>query len=123
MTLPGSWNFNREGMMKKDLRMTMALVCLCVILCAALAWADQNIFGLDTNNAYDIYLSNEQNSGLSVIKDVMILEKRDILGEAFILVRSDSFASKLNEGLVRFSAIQAIIPSKRSFRVEGTNRY
>ncbi|HRZ39696.1 MAG TPA: hypothetical protein P5246_01695 [Candidatus Omnitrophota bacterium] len=109
--------------MKKDLRMTMALVCLCVILCAALAWADQNIFGLDTNNAYDIYLSNEQNSGLSVIKDVMILEKRDILGEAFILVRSDSFASKLNEGLVRFSAIQAIIPSKRSFRVEGTNRY
>jgi len=109
--------------MRTNFTVVILSVFLLLICAGTVVLADQNLFGLDTTNSYDIYMGSDEKSGLTVIRNVTILETREIQGEVFVLIQSDSFASRLNEGLVRFSAIQAILPSKRSFKIEGTTKF
>ncbi len=109
--------------MRTNFTVTILIVFLFLICAGAVVRADQNLFGLDTANSYDIYLGSDEKSGLTVIRDVTILETREIRGEVFILIQSDSFASRLNQGLVRFSAVQAVLPSKRAFKIDGTTKF
>ncbi len=109
--------------MRKNYWLFIPIFFLCLIFGVGVGHAEQNIFGLDAANTYDVYILNDENSRLFVIRSVIVVEMREILGEPFILIRSDSFASKMNEGLIRFSSIQAVIPSKRSFKVEGATQF
>lgn len=49
--------------MRKNLKVIILIVFLFLVCKAAIIRADQNLFGLDTTNSYDIYMGAMKNPG------------------------------------------------------------
>lgn len=99
-------------------------ICLSIFLgifMTASVWAGQiNDLGLDDTTNYDIYLGN-QSVGGAVLKGVKITETRAILGNVYLVVRSDAVFANSPFGLVRLDYVQAILPTFSSQPIQ-TNR-
>ncbi len=84
--------------------------------------AGENVLGLsDTNQTYDLYLQGSD-GGASVIKNVEIVDIKTIQNLVFLVINTDTFASKRSQGLIRFDYVQAILPSYRSAQFQGTSQ-
>lgn len=94
------------------------LLSVCLISIASSA---QNVLGLDTGTAYDIYIGSGSDD-LSVIKDVVITDLRNIGGVVFLVIQTDSFEGKRSEGLVLLNNIRAVLPSSRMRTLQGARQ-
>lgn len=84
--------------------------------------AGENVLGLsDTNQTYDLYLQGSD-GGASVIKNVEIVDIKTIQNLVFLVINTDTFASRRSQGLIRFDYVQAILPSYRSVQFPGTSQ-
>jgi len=72
-----------------------------------------NILGLDGKAYYDIYVGGTGDS-LSIIRNVRILDLKEIHDMTFLVIETDSFGIN-NEGLISFDYIRAILPSHKIY--------
>lgn len=104
--------------MKKLLPCLMAGLLLIGAMAAPAAWAATNILGLEDRGYYDIYIGGDGDN-VSIIKNVLITDIKEINGVTFLVIQADSFG-KFSTGLVSFVHVRAIIPSHR-IAVQGTD--
>ena len=84
------------------------------------ARAALNNFGFDDSLKYDIYFTSGEDT-VSVVKSIQILEVRDVAGRKFLVVKSQGFKLKPEDGFILFDAIVAIFPD-RNFDVKGIDK-
>ena len=85
------------------------------LLSTAPAYAGSNQYGFDDNLRYDIYFAG-RDSDVSVIRNVVIQEVRDIGGKKFYIIRPQGFKLDETLGFVALDAVLAILP-QNSFTV------
>lgn len=82
------------------------------------AMAATNFLGLEDRGYYDIYFGGDGGGYGSLVKNVLIVEMKEIGGKTFLVIQADSFG-KFSTGLVAFEYVQAIVPSNK-IQVQGT---
>ena len=95
------------------------VVAITVLFCQPLM-AEDNIFGMDRSLNVDIYL--EGYDELTVIRNVEIVEFREVRDRVFVVISTDHFDSQHSEGLILFDAIRVILPSYKGNLMPGTKR-
>lgn len=90
----------------------LTIIFIFTVMSASKALAANNVLGLDDNERFDIFIGTADNN-FWVIKDVRVIDFRDIKNVLFLVIQSDTFNAKASEGLILLSSIQAIIPTNK----------
>ena len=84
------------------------------------AQAEENMFGLDARGNVDIYLQSYDE--LVVIRNVEIIDFREVHDKIFLVIQTDHFEGKRSEGLILYDYVRAILPSHRTTLMPGTKK-
>lgn len=72
----------------------------------------ENPLGLSLNVYYDVYIG-AGDEGVSVIRNVKVVDIREISGVLFLVINTDIFKQSRSEGLVALAHVHAILPTAR----------
>ena len=72
----------------------------------------ENPLGLSSSVYYDVYIG-AGDEGVSVIRNVKVVDVREISGVLFLVINTDIFKQSRSEGLVALAHVHAILPTAR----------